>query len=190
MSGRYKGVQVSILEKNPQAIFAPYSAYTLNLCGVHAVEVARKIKSFFGNIQRLYNSFSGSPARWKILKETAGVSLHSLSETRWSARIDAIRILVKNHIKMLEILSNIQTDFDLTDLAFNDVENLLEYVKSFEYILMATFWFKVLQRIDDVNKVSQYADFPMLMNWSIFRLYKMKSKILEILGKPIFKRQS
>ena len=54
MSGRYKGVQVSILEKNPQAIFAPYSAYTLNLCGVHAVEVARKIKSFFGNIQRLF----------------------------------------------------------------------------------------------------------------------------------------
>ena len=91
---------------------------------------------------------------------------------------------------MLEILSNIQTDFDLTDLAFSDVENLLEYVKSFEYILLATFWFKVLQRIDDVNKVLQYADFPMLMNWSIFRLYKMKSKILEILGKPIFKRQS
>ena len=92
------------------------------------------------------------------LKETAGVSLHSLSDTRWSARIDAVRILAKNHIKMLEILSNIQTDLDLTDLAFSDAENLLEWMKSFEYILMATFWFKVLQCIDDVNKVLQYAD--------------------------------
>ena len=158
VSGRYKGVQTLILEKNPQAIFAPCRAHTLNLCGVHAVEVAREIKSFFGHVQKLYNLFSGSPARWKILKENAGVSLHSLSDTRWSPRIDAVRILVENHIKMLEILSNIQTDLDLTDLAFSDAENLLEWMKSFEYILMATFWFKVLQCIDDVNKVLQYAD--------------------------------
>ena len=130
----------------------------MNLCGVHAVEVAREIKSFFGHVQRLYNLFSGSPARWKILKENAGVSLHSLSDTRWSARIDAVRILVENHIKMFEILSNIQTDLDLTDLAFSDAENLLEWMKSFEYILMATFWLKVLQCIDDVNKVFQHAD--------------------------------
>lgn len=158
MSGRYKGVQVLILERNPQTIFAPCRAHTLNLCGVHAVEVAHEIKSFFGNVQRLYNLFSGSPACWKILKETAGVSLHSLSDTRWSARIDAVRILVKNHIKMLEILSNIQTDLDLTDLAFSGAENLFGWMKPFEYILMATFWFKVLQCIDDVNNVLQYAD--------------------------------
>ena len=134
MSGCYKGVQALILEKNPQAIFAPCSAHTLNLCGVHAVEVATEIKSFFGDVQRLYNLFSSSPARWKILKETAGVSLHSLSDTRWSARIDAVRILVKNHTKMLEILSSVKTELDLTALAFSDAEHLLEWMKSFEYI--------------------------------------------------------
>ncbi|CAB4018775.1 zinc finger MYM-type 1-like, partial [Paramuricea clavata] len=121
-------------------------------------EVAPEIKSFFRNVQRLYNLFSGSPARWKILKETAGVSLHGLSDTRWSARIDAVHALVKNHIKLLEVLSQIQTDLDLTDLGYSDAEILLVWMKSFEYILMATFWFKVLQCIDDVNKVLQYAD--------------------------------
>ena len=71
MSGCYKGVQALILEKNFKAIFAPCSAHTLNLCGVHAVEVAREIKIFFGNVQRLYNIFSGSPAQLigKFLKK-------------------------------------------------------------------------------------------------------------------------
>ena len=144
--------------KGPQAFYAPCSAHTLNLCGVHAVEVAPEIKLFFGNVQKLYNLFSGSPSRWKILKDTAGISLHSLSQTRWSARIDAIRPLVKNHNKMLEALSKLQTELDLPGEAYSDSEYLIEWMKSFEYILMATFWFKALQCIDDVNKILQYAD--------------------------------
>ena len=59
---------------------------------------------------------------------------------------------------MLEILSSVKTELDLTALAFSDAEHLLEWMTSYEYILMATFWFKVLQCIDDVNKVLQYAD--------------------------------
>lgn len=158
MSGCYKGVQALFLEKNPQAFYAPCSAHSLNLCGVHAVEVAPEIKLFFGNVQKLYNLFSASPARWKILKDTTGVSLHSLSKTRWSARIDAVRPLVKNHKKMLEALSKLQTELDLTAEAYSDSECLLMWMNSFEYILMATFWFKTLQCIDDVNKILQFAD--------------------------------
>ncbi len=125
MSGCYRGVQALILEKNPQAISAPCSAHALNLCGVHAVEVAPEIKSFFGNVERLYKLISSSLVRWKILKETTCVSLHSLSDTRWSARIDAISVFLKNHIKMLEMESNIKTDLGLTALGLSDAENCL-----------------------------------------------------------------
>ena len=158
MSGCYKGVQAEILRKNPQALYTPCSAHSLNLCGVHAVESAPDIKSFFGNIQKFYNVFAASPSRWKILKETVGVSLHSLSQTRWSARVDAIRPLVKNHMKMLESLLGLQTDLDLPAETFSDVENLIQWMKSFEYIVLSSFWFKTLQCIDDVNKLLQYAD--------------------------------
>lgn len=84
--------------------------------------------------------------------------MHSLSKTRWSARIDAVRPLVKNHKKMLEALSKLQTELDLTAEAYSDSECLLMWMNSFEYILMATFWFKTLQCIDDVNKILQFAD--------------------------------
>ena len=86
MSGCYKGVQAKILRRNPLAIYTPCSAHSLNLCGVHAVEAVPDRKSFFGNIQKMNNVFAGSPSRWKILKEILNVSLHSLSQTRWSAR--------------------------------------------------------------------------------------------------------
>ena len=52
---------------------------------------------------------------------------------------------------------SIADEVDLTDLAFSDAENLLEWMKSFEHIFMATFWFKALQCIDDVSKVLQHA---------------------------------
>ena len=51
-----------------------------------------------------------------------------------------------------------QLAYPFTALAFSDAEHLLEWIKSFNYILMATFCFKVRQCIDDVNKVLQYAD--------------------------------
>lgn len=127
------------------------------MCGVHAVEVAPEIKLFFGNVQKLYTLFSSSPARWKILKETVGVSLHSQSQTRWSARIDAIKPLVKNHSKMLEALSKLQTNLDLNAEVYSDVECLSTWMKSFEYVLLASVWFKTLQCIDDVNKLLQHA---------------------------------
>ena len=74
MSGRYKGAQAV-----PRALYAPCGVHSLNLCGVHAIVVSSKVKKFFGNIQKLYNLFAASTARWKILQETAGVTLHSLS---------------------------------------------------------------------------------------------------------------
>ena len=48
---------------------------------------------FFGNVQKFYNRFSASPSRRKILQGTAHLSLHSLSNTRWNARIDAVKPL-------------------------------------------------------------------------------------------------
>ena len=155
MSGIYKGVQAIILQKNPCAVYSPCSAHSLNLCGVHAVESSNKIKSFLGNIQKLYNLFSSSPARWKILQDTASVSLHRLSDTRWSARIDAIKPLVKRPREVLLSLNKLQELLDLPADVSNEVNALINWMKSFEFVLMATIWFKLLQNINDVNVLLQ-----------------------------------
>lgn len=91
MSGQYKGAQSHILKQNSLAIFSPCAAHTLNLCGVDSAECCVTAITFFGVIQKFYNIFSSSPQRWDILKKNIGSSLHTLSNTRWSARLDAIK---------------------------------------------------------------------------------------------------
>ena len=108
MAGNYNGAQAAILEKNPQALFSPCSAQSLNLRGVHAAESSAVVKSFFGNIQRLYTLFSFTPSRWTILQEAAGVSLHKLSTTRWSARKEAVKPLEKRPREILDVVKGLK----------------------------------------------------------------------------------
>ena len=48
MAGIDRGAQAFILGKNPQAMFSPCSAHSLNLRGIHAVESSPEVKSSFG----------------------------------------------------------------------------------------------------------------------------------------------
>ena len=155
MAGIYRGAQAIILEKNPQAIFSPCSAHSLNLCGVHSAESSVEMKSFFGNVQKLYNLFSSSPARWKVLQETAQISLHRMSDTRWSARIDAVKPLVRRPREIVQALEKLQEDFDLPSDLCNEVSSLAAWLQTFEFVLLATFWFKTLQAINDVSRSLQ-----------------------------------
>lgn len=91
MSGKIKGVQAQIIQKNNLATFSPCASHTLNLVGVHAAGSGPEVSTFFGYINRLYSFVSASPQRWAIYKDTIGCSVHSLSDTRWSARIDAVK---------------------------------------------------------------------------------------------------
>ena len=91
MSGKHKGAQKVILKENPLALYSPCACHSLNLCGVHAAECCPDAITFFGNIQKLFNFFSSSPPRWEILKKCIGGSLHSSSQTRWSAKIAAVQ---------------------------------------------------------------------------------------------------
>ena len=153
-AGIYSGAQAAILEKNPQALFSSCSAHSLNLCGVHGAESSAVVKSFWGNIQRLYTLFSSSPSRWKILIEAAGVSLLKLSTTRWRARIEAVKPLVKRPREILDALKGLR-DHDLPGDVCNDVENLIRWLQSLEFVLLITIWFKVLQTINDVSVLLQ-----------------------------------
>lgn len=91
MSGKYAGVQAHVLKVNPLAVFSPCACHSLNLCGAHLAECCSEVETYFGNVQKLYNLFSSSPMRWQILQEKISCSLHSMSKTRWSDRIDRVR---------------------------------------------------------------------------------------------------
>ena len=155
MAGKVRGVQARILNKNPLATYSPCASHTLNLVGVHAARACPEIDIFFGFINQLYKLFSGSPHRWEILQRVLGCSLHSLSDTRWSARIEAVRPVAKHLPGVIQALDTFITTGNLTSEAKAEAQGLKTYFQSFNAILLLTFWVKVLQCIEDRNLTSQ-----------------------------------
>ena len=154
MSGKYKGAQAHILKQCPLATYSPCACHSLNLCGVHAAESCPKVITFFGVIQKLYAIFSSSPRRWEILKQNIGCSLHSMSQTRWSARVDSVRPFAA-HIGGLKTAVENALEMNLTPETRADLDGILTYLGSFECVIMASVWLKILTAIDYRNKVLQ-----------------------------------
>ncbi len=155
MSGKINGVQAQILQKNYLATFSPCASHTLNLVGVHAAGSSPEVSTFFGYINRLYSFVSASPERWAIYKDNVGCSLHSLSDTRWSARIDAVKPVAKHLPDVIEALSAILSTCSLSNEARAEAFGLRKYFSSFDAIVLLTIWVKVLQFIDDRNIILQ-----------------------------------
>lgn len=158
MRGHTKGVQSRILEKNQSAIFSPCGAHSLNRVGVNAAKLNHDVVTFFGNIDSFYSLFSSSPGRWELLKQHVPLSLQSLSETRWSERIQAVRPIVKHYPSILKVLDLLLEENHLptlTPAARNTVFALKRYFGSFKGLLTSSFWHKILASIDQRNEIIQ-----------------------------------
>ena len=177
MKGLYGGVQALILKENPLAKFSPCACHSLNLCGVHAAESCTEAKLFFGFIQGLYNEFSCSPQRWEILKNIVGSSLHSMSQTRWSARLESVRPVFVHFPKIIVALEDLKK-LNLTSESLSRINGILAYMKTFKCLLLTHIWFKLLTPIDQVNRVLQAR--KSTIDWEVKNLNSLTDQITEI----------
>lgn len=154
MKGAYKGVQAIILSKNNLAIYSACACHSLNLCGEQAAECCTAAITFFGAVQKLYNIFSSSPQRWEIFKKNVPNNLHSMSQTRWSARVDSVKPVARHLPGVLQALIEVLS-LNLTAECRRDVLGLQKYLKTYNFLLLSSIWTKILQAVDIVNKVIQ-----------------------------------
>jgi len=112
MSGAYSGLQARLQELCKLAIFIPCAGHSLNLVGTKAAECVMTATSYFQLLQKLYTFFAGSTNRWEILKQALGQChvVKSLSDTRWSARADAVYALQNSYNNILSALNTIEKD--------------------------------------------------------------------------------
>ena len=84
-------------------------------------------------------------------KTHIGCSLHGMSTTRWSARIESVLPVCAYLSGILSALEKL----NLTAEIRSEIHGIKSYVESFQCILMASIWVKVLTAIDYRNKILQ-----------------------------------
>ena len=157
MAGKYKGAQAKIQEHNSMAIFSPCGCHTLNLCGNDAAECLPEAVKYFGTVQTIYNFFSSSTKRWELLRTRIGCSLHGMSETRWSDRLQYIKPFAF-HLNGIQLALQDLLELNLTAKTRNEINRVLAYLRTFICVLMSAVWYKILAAIDICNKVIQARD--------------------------------
>ena len=152
MAGKYNGVQAVLIQQNPNCMFSSCENHSLNLVGVDCAESCKEAVTYFGTIQQMYNLFSSSPQRWEILKQHLPVSLHGMSKTRWSARIDGVKP-VAQHLNSVRSALNELGVLHLTAQAKMELDAIQKYISKFDCILMSSIWMKLLTMIHQTNLI-------------------------------------
>ena len=154
MSGIYSGVQARFSEINTFAEWTPCAAHSLNLAGFTAVESCNSAISFFELLLSLYSFHSASPQRWSKLTSNMKSKSHiiqSLSETRWSTRSDASKVLVKNYSEIRQTLDDIAGSDRHPPAAVHEANSLNKKLDQLDTALMSIIWNNILQK-NQLNK--------------------------------------
>ncbi|XP_020263213.1 zinc finger MYM-type protein 1-like [Asparagus officinalis] len=159
MKGKNLGVQKRLLDINPRAFYMPCGSHCLNLIVCNMANSCVKAKSFFGACQCIYTVFSNSTKRWNVLLDYIdGLTLKSLSTTRWESHIESVKAIKSQASQIREAL------FKLTEISEDaklsrDAQSLASgELSSFEFILSLVIWHDILHKINLVSKKLQSED--------------------------------
>ncbi|KAI9552608.1 putative zinc finger MYM-type protein 1-like [Daphnia sinensis] len=161
MSGIYTGLQARIKAVNPQAEYVPCSGHSLNLAGTSAAESCATVVNF-SFLQELFNFLPGSTHRWAFLLDILRASKKngfkfpkSLSQTRWSARADAVIALKEGYPEFKSALIGIAADSTQTPRTRAEANGLIQKFNKLETAVLTVIWATVLERVNKVNKQLQ-----------------------------------
>lgn len=171
MSGKYNGLQSRIKQHSPSADFIPCASHSLNLIGNTAAECCIEAVEFFRVVQEVYVFFSSSTHRWNMLQDcckTKHLTVKRLSDTRWSARSDAVTALQQNYQEIKKTLLLFIQNKDEKLVVQAEATGLHKKLDNFEFILLLNVWKKILERINATSKSFQKKDCSLDVAVSLF----------------------
>lgn len=181
MSGVYAGLQAKILEMSPKAFYVPCTSHTLNLVGNNAAESCSGSLFFFDLVQHVYTFFSASTYRWDTLishLKPKQVVVKRLSDTRWSARADAVLALKKGYAEIQNALLEIHASEHENPTVKAEALGLAKKLASYETAVVTILWNRLLERLNKTSKCLQKEDGNMKM--AVQLLESLKNYVLDV----------
>ena len=153
MSGKYHGVQALIRERCPFAEYVPCTAHSLNLVGTSAAACCSVAVDFFDVLQALYAWLVASTYRRRKHREKlAGLPVHKkLSDTRWSARFDAVDAINKGYHLNLEMLEEFANDVNQPADSRAEAEGIQRKLQQSGTAILLEVWGIILQQFQKTS---------------------------------------
>lgn len=162
MRGSYKGVQARIREENHLAMYIHCNAHILNLCLIDLAKQVSYVRNVFGTLNTLHNFIGASSKRHAIFEKMYSVlnvstcdgpkTLKSLSDTRWSCRLDALKAVLLNFQTVVSTLEDISEN----DAVYgSDANALLKSINTFEFLFCIYFLKNIMLLTNVLSKYLQ-----------------------------------
>lgn len=177
MAGVHSGVQKRILDLYPFAAFVPCDNHSLNLVGVHSANVNVGAVTFFGTIERLFTFFSCSTNRWNILKQFVCITVKRHSDTRWSSKADAVKVVATQLDGVVDCLEKLRDTESETIDTRQGAGVIIAAIENFNFLTYLLFWSEILSFIDRVQKVLQTVEITFTQ--ALIQIQLLKDKIQE-----------
>ncbi|KAF0709878.1 zinc finger MYM-type protein 1-like, partial [Aphis craccivora] len=165
MSGQHSGVQTLIRSDFPNAVYVHCCSHNLNLVISDAAKSSSKVQTFFNIVQDVYNFFSVSAPRWALLalgKEVESKiqkkTLKKVCPTQWEARHDSVFALKERYFDLIKALTHILLTSHKSDEK-NLGGSLKKKLESAEFVLILSFWERILRSLNVVSKTLQLINF-------------------------------
>jgi hypothetical protein len=110
------------------------------------------IITFFGTVEQVYVFFSGSTIRWKKMTEKLNMTVKRESDTRWSARESAVRVIAQSYDDIIELLQEMNEDALESADTREKAGTLLNSLLTLSFVCCLLLWEQVLHKINVVQK--------------------------------------
>jgi len=184
MSGVNKGVQACINKQLGREIMhIPCEAHTSNLAVQHACDCSTEFINLFMLLEELYKFFTSSVKRYYCLRNileqsTFGLTIKSLSDTRWNANYESLHCVVESFSEIIDCLESIELveskQFDKeTKTQAKNVKNKL---MSYEFVVLLKFMVNVTRTTNSLTIHLQKKEMDIL---SSMELMTNTSKLIQ-----------
>ncbi|CAM4810354.1 unnamed protein product [Rotaria magnacalcarata] len=175
MSGIHKGVQACINKHlNREIMHIPCEAHTSNLVVEHSCKCSTEFVNLFMLLEEVYNLFSSSVKRYYVLrgaleKSTFGLTVKSLSDTRWNANYESLHCVVESYneiIDCLELIESIESKyFDKETKA--QAKNIKNKLISYEFVVLLKFMVNVTRTTNSLTIHLQATELDILSSLEV-----------------------